>query len=40
MLVPPKWLSLEQCLEFYREDECVEVTPRNRAAPQGRGGFR
>jgi GTP-binding protein len=27
-LVPPRRLSLEQCLEFCREDECVEVTPR------------
>ena len=26
-LVPPRKLSLEQCLEFCREDECVEVTP-------------
>ncbi len=26
-LVPPKALSLEQALEFCREDECVEVTP-------------
>ena len=26
-LVPPKRLSLEQSLEFCREDECVEVTP-------------
>jgi GTP-binding protein len=26
-LVPPKLLSLEQALEFCREDECVEVTP-------------
>ena len=26
-LIPPKPLSLEQCLEFCREDECVEVTP-------------
>ncbi len=25
-LVPPRRLSLEQCLEFCREDECVEVT--------------
>ncbi len=25
-LVPPRALSLEQCLEFCREDECVEVT--------------
>ena len=27
-LVPPRKLSLEQALEFCREDECVEVTPR------------
>ncbi len=26
-LVPPRKLSLEQCLEFCRTDECVEVTP-------------
>ncbi|MET8180499.1 translational GTPase TypA [Streptomyces sp. NPDC005336] len=26
-LVPPRMLSLEQCLEFCRDDECVEVTP-------------
>ncbi len=26
-LVPPKLMSLEQSLEFLREDECVEVTP-------------
>ncbi|CAN5297690.1 translational GTPase TypA [soil metagenome] len=26
-LTPPKMLSLEQCLEFCRDDECVEVTP-------------
>jgi GTP-binding protein TypA/BipA len=26
-LIPPKKLSLEQSLEFCREDECVEVTP-------------
>ena len=26
-MTPPKQLSLEQCLEFAREDECVEVTP-------------
>ncbi|UDY24172.1 translational GTPase TypA [Nocardioides sp. Kera G14] len=26
-LTPPKELSLEQCLEFCRDDECVEVTP-------------
>jgi len=28
-LVPPRALSLEQALEFLREDECVEVTPDN-----------
>jgi GTP-binding protein len=28
-LIPPRELSLEQALEFIREDECVEVTPRN-----------
>ena len=27
-LVPPRALSLEQALEFLREDECVEVTPQ------------
>ncbi|MDO5286443.1 MAG: translational GTPase TypA [Actinomycetia bacterium] len=26
-LVPPRLLSLEQALEFCREDECLEVTP-------------
>lgn len=26
-LFPPKKLSLKQCLEFCREDECVDVTP-------------
>jgi len=26
-LIPPRRLSLEQALEFCREDECVEVTP-------------
>ena len=26
-LVPARPLSLEQALEFCREDECVEVTP-------------
>ncbi|MDO5739086.1 MAG: translational GTPase TypA [Ornithinimicrobium sp.] len=26
-LIPPRVLSLEQSLEFCREDECVEVTP-------------
>ncbi|MGH8793534.1 MAG: translational GTPase TypA [Stackebrandtia sp.] len=28
-LVPPRNLSLEQALEFCREDECVEVTPNS-----------
>ena len=27
-IVPPKLLNLEQALEFCREDECVEVTPK------------
>ncbi len=26
-LIPPRRLSLEQALEFCREDECVEITP-------------
>ncbi|MGB7424433.1 MAG: translational GTPase TypA, partial [Ornithinimicrobium sp.] len=26
-LIPPRLMSLEQSLEFCREDECVEVTP-------------
>ncbi|MFT4185729.1 MAG: translational GTPase TypA [Micrococcaceae bacterium] len=28
-LTPPKKLSLEESLEFAREDECVEITPEN-----------
>ncbi|MEV4671932.1 MULTISPECIES: translational GTPase TypA [Actinomadura] len=28
-LTPPRLLSLEEALEFCREDECVEVTPAN-----------
>ncbi len=28
-LAPPRRLTLEECLEFAREDECVEVTPEN-----------
>ncbi|MCI9889264.1 translational GTPase TypA [Micrococcales bacterium 31B] len=28
-LVPPRKLTLEECLEFAREDECVEVTPES-----------
>jgi GTP-binding protein len=27
-LVPPRKLSLDQALEFLREDECIEVTPK------------
>ena len=27
-LIPPRTMSLEQTLEFIREDECVEVTPK------------
>jgi len=28
-LIPPRPLSLDQALEYIREDECVEVTPQN-----------
>ena len=28
-LVPPTKLSLEQSLEFIRDDEYVEITPKN-----------
>ena len=35
-LIPPRPMSLEQALEFIREDECVEVTPGERPAAQGR----
>ena len=28
-VIPPRKLSLEQSLEFCREDECVEVTPES-----------
>ena len=28
-LIPHRHLSLEQALELIREDECLEVTPRN-----------
>ncbi len=31
-IVPPRKLSLEQSLEFCRDDECVEVTPRPSAS--------
>jgi GTP-binding protein len=26
-MTPPRDMTLEECLEFAREDECVEVTP-------------
>jgi GTP-binding protein len=29
VLIPPRNLSLEQALEFVREDECLEVTPKS-----------
>ncbi len=29
MLTPPRQLSLEECLEFVNDDECVEVTPKH-----------
>ena len=35
-LIPPRPLSLEQALEFIRDDECVEVTPQSDPAAQGR----
>ena len=35
-LIPPRKLTLEQALEFCREDECVEVTPERGPHPQGR----
>ena len=28
-LVPPKEMSLEQCIEYIDEDELIEVTPKN-----------
>ena len=28
-LIPPKILNMEQALEFCREDECIEVTPKS-----------
>ncbi|MEO6197830.1 MAG: translational GTPase TypA, partial [Dehalococcoidia bacterium] len=29
VLIPARLLSLEQALEFVREDECLEITPQN-----------
>ena len=34
-LVPARTLSLDQALEFLREDECIEVTPAQRPPAQG-----
>ena len=34
-LIPHRVLSLEQALEFCREDECVEVTPASGPDAQG-----
>jgi GTP-binding protein len=28
-LIPPRSMSLEQCLEFITDDELVEVTPKS-----------
>jgi GTP-binding protein len=28
-LIPPRLMSLEQSLEYCREEECLEVTPKN-----------
>jgi GTP-binding protein len=28
-LIPPKIMSLEQCIEFMADDELLEVTPQN-----------
>ena len=27
--IPPRQMSLEQCLEFLADDELLEVTPKN-----------
>ena len=35
-LIPPRPLSLDQALEYIREDECVEVTPDGHPPAQGR----
>src|SRR5690242_4087906 len=39
-LVPPRKLSLDQALEFVREDECVEVTPHAVRLQIGRASCR
>ena len=28
-LIPPKKMSLEECIEFINEDELLEITPKN-----------
>ena len=28
-LIPPKRMSLEECLEFIADDELLEITPKN-----------
>ena len=28
-LIPPRLMSLEQCMEFLADDELLEVTPKN-----------
>ena len=33
--IPPRLLSLVQALEFIGDDECVDVTPKKREAPEG-----
>ena len=35
-LIPHRLLSLEQAIEFLREDEAVEITPEIGAAAEGR----
>ena len=39
-LVPPRQLSLEQCLEFLADDELLEVTPKKPAPSQAHPGPR
>ena len=35
MRLIPRLLSLVQALEFIGDDECVDVTPKKREAPEG-----
>jgi GTP-binding protein len=28
-LIPPRRMSLEECIEFIRDDELIEITPTN-----------